>query len=143
MSVNDEPNPMSHTLFACISWGGAHRTKRAVYISNSERLLGQSQSFQQDALLANFTIQLVRCMKVCNWYCAIALSFLAKHIYLYGSLPPVEDKSLESTATTGMACANQYYTKLEGTIAYMKCPKLLKKSVLAKVLPVPHSAFRR
>jgi len=127
---------MSHTLFVCTSCGSAHRTKRAVRISDGERLLQHLQNLHQNSPLPDFSIQSVQCMEVCHQYCAIALSAPGKHTYLFGNLP-VEDDSLESTAAAVINCASQYHAKLDGTIAYMKCPELLKKRVLAKIPPLP------
>jgi predicted metal-binding protein len=128
-----------HTVFVCTTCASAHRTKRAIRISGGDRLLEKLRLLSKTwPLHAEFSIQPVECMGVCDRDCAVALMAPGKTNYLIGNLS-VEDGSLESTATALLDCASLYHAKPDGTFSYIKCPELLKKNVLAKLPPMPGS----
>ncbi len=125
-----------HVIFVCTSCAGNHQKKQHCQ-SGGERLLEQLQTLHQNwSLQAEFSIQSVQCMGVCDRDCAIALVSPSKRTYLFGNLP-VDDERLEATATAVVDCASQYQAKSDGSLSYSERPELLKTRVIARIPPMP------
>jgi len=128
-----------HTLFICTTCASQYQDKKKVGKSGGDRLINQIQNAVQNWELApEFSVQPVQCLSTCSHACAIAFLAPNKLTYLFGDLP-IEDNQIESTATTVLECAAQYYTHPEGLLSYQERPELLKNRVIARIPPLPVS----
>lgn len=123
---------MNHqpTLFVCTACGGKPPIDGGQ--RQGERLLAQLQTAHQDAASADFVIQGVKCMGVCDRPCAIAFVAAGKFSYLFGDLPSgIAD--LSTTAATVLECFGQYCQHSDGLIPYRERPELLRDTIIAKI----------
>jgi predicted metal-binding protein len=123
-TVNHQP-----TLFVCTACGGKPPIDGDQ--REGERLLAQLQTADQDATSADFAIQGVKCMGVCDRPCAIAFVGAGKFTYLFGDLPDSVD--LSATATTVLECFGQYCDHPAGLLPYADRPALLRDTIIAKI----------
>lgn len=120
-----------HTLFICTTCASVWQDGKRIGVSGGQQLLQQLQEIAQAwELQHKFSIQEVECMSACNRACVIAFAGEGKLTYLFGDLPK------EESASAILECATQYYTKPDGVLPWSERPKLLKKSILAKIPPL-------
>lgn len=126
-----------HILFVCTTCASKYQDGKKVGESGGERLMQQMQiSVQAWELASEFSIEPVQCLSTCSQACAIAFMGSNKLTYLFGNLP-VDETQIESTATTVLECAGQYYENPQGLLSYKERPELLKNKVMARIPPFP------
>jgi predicted metal-binding protein len=115
------------TIFVCTACGGKPLIDGGQ--RQGERLLAQLQTADQDAALADFVIQGVKCMGVCDRPCAIAFVGAGKFTYLFGDLP----ESADLSAAAVLECFGQYCDHPKGLLPYHERPELLRDTIIAKI----------
>lgn len=130
-----------HILLVCTTSASKYENGKKVGESGGEKLIKQMQiSAQGWELASEFSIEPVQCLSTCSQACAIAFTGSNKLTYLFGNLP-IDETQIETTATTVLECAGQYYENPQGLLSYKERPELLKNKVVARIpsFPIPEN----
>ncbi|NJM22305.1 MAG: DUF1636 domain-containing protein [Richelia sp. SL_2_1] len=122
-----------HTILVCSSCASVWQDGKRVGISGGEKLLKEIEEKHQNWMLSKqFTVKSVECMSACSHSCTVAFSAPGKMTYLFGNLNHDSD-ALSETSAAVLECANLYYQKTDGKMAWSERPQAFKKSVLARI----------
>ncbi len=132
----ESPSP-SHTLFVCTTCGSTWQDGQRVGQSRGEILLEQLQPLHdQWPLGSQFALQPVQCMSSCDRPCSVAFVAPGKHTYLFGNLATPEE-DLDQVCQGILECAQLFYQKPQGLMAWSERPERLKRGIVARIPPIP------
>ncbi len=121
-----------HTIFVCKSCAYSSTQRELLGQRGGQHLLDQLQSLQPVWELATeYSIETVECLSACNRRCVVAYAAPHKTTLMFGDLPPLQ------SAISILQLAQLYYTSSDGLIPRVERPKLLQKSILARIPPLP------
>jgi predicted metal-binding protein len=133
-------NNLKHQLFVCTSCASIWKEGKRVGISGGEKLYAQLTADAQNWSLAeNYRIRSVECMSACDRACTVGFLAESKFTYLFGDLIKeleLREENLPKISAALLECAELYYQKSDGNMAWKERPELLKKGILAKIPPV-------
>lgn len=128
----------SHTLFLCTTCGSTWQDGKRVGRSRGEILLEHLQPLhEQWPLRSSFSLQPVQCMSSCDRPCSVAFAAAGKHTYLFGNLAQTDDDDLDQVCQGILECAQLFYQKPNGLMAWSERPQRLKTGIVARIPPVP------
>jgi len=131
---------MKHTLFVCTSCASIWKEGKREGVSGGEKLYAQLTADAENwNLAAQYQIRSVECMSACDRSCAISFVATDKFTYLFGDLVKdliLNEESLPKVSAALLQCAELYYQKEDGNLAWKERPELLKKGILAKIPPI-------
>ncbi|ERN41819.1 putative metal-binding protein [Rubidibacter lacunae KORDI 51-2] len=124
-----------HTLFVCTTCASTWENGKRVGISGGERLLAQlAQQHAEWELREQFTLQPVSCMSACDRPCAVAFAAPGKHTFVFGKLS-ADEATLPEKAAAVLNCAELYFEKPDGLLAWAERPKPMR-TVVSRVPPL-------
>ncbi len=107
-----------------------HRHSEIIWGSEGNHLLDHLLRLQpQWTLAAEYAIAPVECLSARNRPCVVACAAPHKTTLMFGDLPPLQ------SAIAILQLAEQYYGSSDGLIPRQERPDILKKSILARILP--------
>ncbi len=128
---------MTHTLFVCSTCATVWKDGKPQGKSGGEFFLEElQQQFNAWELQAQFTLQTVKCLSACSRACAVAFAAENKYTYLFGDLPH-QPETLPEVAAAVLDCAEIYYQKETGLMAWSERPEALKNGVISRIPPLP------
>lgn len=128
---------MTHTVFVCSTCATVWKEGKPQGKSGGEFFLAElQQQFKEWELQAEFTLQEVNCLSACSRACAVAFAAEDKYTYLFGDLPS-QAETLPEVASAVLECAQLYYQKENGLLAWSERPEFLKNGVISRIPPLP------
>ncbi len=123
-----------HVLFVCKSCSFSSTERKYMNQTGGDHLLTQlSNLYENWSLQSEFAIQEVECLSGCDRSCTIAFSAPNKATLMFGDLPPLE------SAAEILKFSEKYFTSATGIIPRQERPEALKKGILARIPPLPHT----
>ncbi|NJK64669.1 MAG: DUF1636 domain-containing protein [Synechococcaceae cyanobacterium SM2_3_1] len=121
-----------HALFVCESCFFAPNCPYHEGETGGRILLNKlSRMHREWHLNEDFTIKPVKCMSACQRPCAVAISGPQKTSCIFGDMPPLE------CAPAILKFAEHYHSSVDGFVSRVRRPDLLRKTVVARIPPLP------
>lgn len=126
----------SHTLFVCTTCAGTWQDGKRIGCSRGEILLDHLSSLYSTwPYKDSVALEPVQCMSSCDRPCSVAFVSSGKHTYLFGDLAQVNE-DLNHVCQSLLDCAELYYAKPDGVMAWSERPERLKKGIVARIPPM-------